>query len=109
MKEMMKFNNDEMSVVIYKSMEIYDTLKKTIIKVNSERLSIEDKKYLSLLLGILNTDNQNKDVEINKLLKENDIFRNKIMVLVYFLTLNHIQNVKKYILIILVIYLKEII
>ena len=58
MKEMMKFNNEEMSVVIYKSMEIYDTFKKTIIKVNSERLSIEDKKYLSLLLGILNTDNQ---------------------------------------------------
>ena len=46
MKEMMKFNNEEMSVVIYKSMEIYDTFKKTIIKVNSERLSIEDKKYL---------------------------------------------------------------
>ena len=58
MKEMMKFNNEEMSVVIYKSMEIYDTFKKSIIKVNSERLSIEDKKYLSLLLGILNTNNQ---------------------------------------------------
>ena len=65
MKEMMKFNNEEMSVVIYKSMEIYDTFKKSIIKVNSERLSIEDKKYLSLLLGILNTNNQVGNVMLN--------------------------------------------
>ena len=58
MKENLNFNNDEMNVVVYKSIEIFDTIKNTIIKINSYKLNIEDKKFLSLLLGITETDNQ---------------------------------------------------
>lgn len=58
MKEKINFNNDEMNITVYKSMEIFDTIKDTTIKINSYKLNLTDKKYLSLLLGITETDNQ---------------------------------------------------
>ena len=57
MKEI-NFEDEEMRMVVYKSTEIYETLRKPIIKTNNRKLSIDDKKYLSLLLGILTTNNE---------------------------------------------------
>lgn len=57
MKEI-NFEDEEMRMIVYKSIEIYETLRKPIIKTNNRKLSIDDKKYLSLLLGILTTNNE---------------------------------------------------
>lgn len=64
MENNVNFKDEEMKKVIHKSMEIYETIKNCIIKIESRRLNDEDKKYLALLLGILNTDN-----EVEKILK----------------------------------------
>ena len=64
MKNSINFKNEEMQKVVHKSIEIYETIKTCIIKIDNKRLEIEDKKYLSLLLGISNTDN-----EVGKVLK----------------------------------------
>lgn len=44
--------SEELLVAIYKSMEIYDTIKYTRLKINNKVINTNDKKYLSLLLGI---------------------------------------------------------
>lgn len=64
METNVNFKDEEMQLVIHKSMEIYEVIKNCIIKVEGRRLNDEDKKYLALLLGILNTDN-----EVGKILK----------------------------------------
>lgn len=58
MKELNFYNNDpEVNAVIHKGMEIFAVIKNTILKMNNEILSMEDKKALSLLLGIEYTEN----------------------------------------------------
>lgn len=64
METNVNFKDEEMQLVIHKSMEIYETIKSCIIKVDGRRLNDEDKKCLALLLGISNTDN-----EVGKILK----------------------------------------
>lgn len=58
MKKSICFKDEEMQVVLHKSMEIYDTIKNTIIKLDDKMLSVDNKKFLSLLLGISTTKNQ---------------------------------------------------
>ena len=55
----------EVKQALYAGMGIYKELMNSVIEVNSKKLSLEDKKYLSLYLGILNTENG-----ISKQLKE---------------------------------------
>ncbi len=67
MKTDINFKDEEMQMVVHRSMEIYETMKNCIIKIEDKKLDTEDKKYLALLLGITSTKN---DVEsIIKLLK----------------------------------------
>ena len=54
LNEKIKLENvdEQLLASIYKAMDIYDIIKKTYLKINSELISELDKKYLSLLLGI---------------------------------------------------------
>lgn len=47
----------EVKQALYVGMSIYKELMNSIIEVNNKKLSLEDKKYLSLYLGLLNTEN----------------------------------------------------
>ena len=47
----------EVKQALYAGMGIYKELMNSVIEVNSKKLSLEDKKYLSLYLGLLNTEN----------------------------------------------------
>lgn len=62
MKNNINFKDEEMNIALHKSMEIYDVIKNTVIKLNCRNLDDNDKKYLSLLLGISTTRNQVKDI-----------------------------------------------
>ena len=50
-------DNIEVSCAINKALEIFFIIKNTILKFNDHIVSFEDKKYLSLLLGIKYTSN----------------------------------------------------
>lgn len=52
----------ELSMVIRKSLEIYDSFKNVIIKNNDEILNCDEKKKLSLLFGISITNNKVGDI-----------------------------------------------
>lgn len=47
----------EVKQALYAGMSIYKELMNSIVEVNSKNLSLEDKKYMSLYLGLLNTEN----------------------------------------------------
>lgn len=49
--------SDNLSPAIYKSLEVFDTIKNTKLKIGNKTLSIEDKKLLSLFIGVYYTDN----------------------------------------------------
>ena len=58
MEEFNCYNDDlEISCAINKAIEIFLIIKNTILKFNNHIVSFEDKKYLSLLLGIKYTNN----------------------------------------------------
>lgn len=62
---------NEIRESICAGMYIYNTLKNCIIKIQGKVVSLEDKKYLSLYLGLLNTNNfiskslQNTNLKLN--------------------------------------------
>lgn len=60
-----KFEDEELLRVIYKTLEIFKTVKDTKLKLYNKVLSIEDKKILSILLGVLDTSNRVGD-RLNK-------------------------------------------
>ena len=62
-KEKLNIVDEGLIVSIYKTIEIFDVIKNTRIRINNELISNIDKKYLSLLLGIDFTNN-----EISKIL-----------------------------------------
>ncbi|MBE6138683.1 MAG: hypothetical protein E7173_02935 [Firmicutes bacterium] len=55
----------ELSSVIYKSTEVFATIRAMILKLDERVVSLEEKKMLSLFLGIRSTDNR-----INRMLSE---------------------------------------
>lgn len=63
--EQIKFEDEELARVIYKALEIFNTIKDTRLKVYNRLLSIDDKKVLSILLGTIGTDNRVGD-RLNK-------------------------------------------
>lgn len=58
MEKMIEFKDEEMQAVIYKSMEMYENIKNSAMKVGNKEVDADDKRYLALLLGILNTNNR---------------------------------------------------
>lgn len=63
MEELNYYNDNlEVSCAIQKSIEIFLMIKNTILKLNDHIVSFEDKKYLSLLLGIKYTNNGVSDI-----------------------------------------------
>lgn len=56
----LKLNNveEELLVSIYKAMEVFKTFKNSKIKINERTISIEDKKYLALFLGVYYKTNE---------------------------------------------------
>lgn len=52
-EEIQKENiDDELLACIYKAIEVFDIIKNTTLKIDNERINDENKKYLSLFLGI---------------------------------------------------------
>lgn len=60
----MEKNYQEVKMSIYAGMSIFDTIKNCQIEIDGRNISLEDKKFLSLYLGIINTEN-----EISKFMK----------------------------------------
>ncbi len=56
------FKDEELSVVMHKSIEIYDTFKYVIIENNDKILTCNEKKKVALLFGISITDNDVGDI-----------------------------------------------
>lgn len=65
----MILENNEVKNAIYGGMSIFNVLKNSIVKVQDKNVSIEDKKYLSLYLGIINSENR-ISLEFNDLFSE---------------------------------------
>lgn len=69
----------EVKEALYAGMSIYKELMNSVVEVNKKQLTLEDKKYMSLYLGLLNTDNdisnQLKDSEyrIYKKIRYNEL------------------------------------
>ena len=57
----MKGNCDEVKLSVYAGMSIFSLIKDYKVKMKGKNISLEDKKYLSLYLGILNTKNSISD------------------------------------------------
>lgn len=49
---------EEVKRAIYVGMSIFNVLKNSIVKINKEIVSLEDKKYISLYLGLINSENK---------------------------------------------------
>lgn len=65
---------DEVKTSVYAGMSIFDVIKDFELNMYGENVSLEDKKYLSLYLGLVNTKNK-----ISLFLKEKEIkFKLKI-------------------------------
>jgi len=64
----MKNNYDEVKISLYEGMSIFNVLKDYDINMNDKNISIDDKKYLSLYLGLINSKNS-----ISLYLKEKNI------------------------------------
>lgn len=64
----MKKNYEEVKTSIYAGMSIFDMLKNCQIEIEGKNITIEDKKFLALYLGIINTENEiSKFMKIKKL------------------------------------------
>ena len=61
----------EVKEAIYTGMCIYDTFKSTIVEIEGKFVSLDDKKYLSLYLGILNTNNK-----VSNMIKDTELMLN---------------------------------
>jgi len=65
---------NEIRESICAGMYIYNSLKNCIVKIQGKVVSLEEKKYLSLYLGLLNTNNfiskslQNTNLKLNNIL-----------------------------------------
>lgn len=57
----MKENLKEIKTFIYVGMSIFNEIKDVELMIDSNILSLKDKKYLSLYLGIINTKNKVSD------------------------------------------------
>ena len=84
----MKGNCKEVKVSVYAGMSIFNLIKDCELTIKDEVVTLEDKKYLSLYLGIINTKNN-----ISNYLKEKNIRFNN---LVTFKGLNHEEYIKIY-------------
>lgn len=60
---------EEVKNAIYAGMSIFNVLKNSILKIDEENVSLEDKKYISLYLGIINSENK-ISYEFNDLFSE---------------------------------------
>ena len=61
----------EIKNTIYTGISIFKIIKNSIVKIDKEIVSLEDKKYLSLYLGVINCDIKKCDIDyepINKYL-----------------------------------------
>ena len=54
----MRNKREEVKQAVYAGMSIFYVLKNSIVKIGDENISLEDKKYLSLYLGIINSHNK---------------------------------------------------
>ena len=84
----MKENYKEVKVSVYAGMSIFNLIKDCELSIKDEVISLDDKKYLSLYLGIINTKNN-----ISNYLKEKNIRFNN---LVTFKGLNQEDYIKIY-------------
>lgn len=64
----MKENYEEVKQTLYAGMSIFNSIKDHTLIMGNEEITLEDKKYLSLYLGIINTKNK-----ISLYLKEKEI------------------------------------
>lgn len=64
----MKENCEEVKMSVYAGMAIFNLIKDYDLSIDRENISLEDKKYLSLYLGIINSKNR-----ISSYLKEKEI------------------------------------
>ena len=64
----MKENCEEVKKSLYTGMAIFNLIKDYDLNIGRDNISLEDKKYLSLYLGIMNTKNR-----ISSYLKEKEI------------------------------------
>ena len=53
----MKEISEEIKISVYAGMSIFNLMKNCQIKINNKYITGDDKKYLSLYLGIINTQN----------------------------------------------------
>jgi len=81
----MKGNCEEVKLSVYAGMSIFDLLKGCEIKIWDKAISIEDKKYLSLYLGIINTKNKissyldKENIKFNILINFNFLHQDKYL------------------------------
>lgn len=61
-KFMEKINNKEINEVMCKTLEIYEKIKDIILSMDDQKINLNDKKILSLFLGIIHTDNSVSDL-----------------------------------------------
>lgn len=47
----------EVKQALYAGMSIYKELMNSIVEINGKKITLEDKKYMSIYLGMLNTEN----------------------------------------------------
>lgn len=64
----MRDNYKEVKKTLYKGLTIFNMIKDYDLKINKDYIGLEDKKFLSLYLGIINTENK-----VSSYLKQNDI------------------------------------
>lgn len=64
----MKGNCEEVKTTLYAGMSIFGLIKDVEISMKDKNISINDKKYLSLYLGVINTENR-----VSNYLKSNNI------------------------------------
>lgn len=86
----MKENYEEVKKSVYAGMSIFNSIKDYTLIMGNEELTLEDKKYLSLYLGIINTKNR-----ISLYLKEKEI-KFKIDFKYHYKLLNQDEYLKVY-------------
>lgn len=74
-------NNDILEIrnAIYTGISIYKRLSRTIVKIEDEIVSLEDKKDLSLYLGIIHSKNSISDMLMDTELKKDTNISYKIL------------------------------
>ena len=61
----LEFNDSDLSVVVYRTIEIFDIIKDVKLKLLGRVINIDEKKILSILLAIIGTENRIGNI-INK-------------------------------------------